>query len=222
LAGEATVVSKILQPDRALPLDEIEQQLWRRMIQGDLLRGLPSSHPALINIPYFLAQPDVLWGLVFTAMNLYQIVRIYMERRPVVRCDDEQKLYDMGFHALRPREFVSLVLASEWENTAAGDRVLREGQPVPSICIPISRTVHIRRQGHDLGALQPGCDIGTAMALTGEPSPVEATFTAPGRYMCWPLANLRSFVDKRPELRVTLQRLVNRDVAEKLEGLMSR
>jgi hypothetical protein len=60
------------------------------------------------------------------------------------------------------------------------------------------------------------------MALTGEPSPVEATFTAPGRYMCWCLANLRSFVDKRPELRVTLQRLVNRDVAEKLEGLMSR
>jgi hypothetical protein len=86
-------------------------------------------------------------------MNLYQIVRIYMERRPVVLCDDEQKLYDMGFHALRPREFVSLVLAGERENAAAGDRVLREGQPVPSICIPISRTVHIRRQGHDLGAL---------------------------------------------------------------------
>jgi hypothetical protein len=34
LAGEATVVTKILQPDRAVPLDEIAQQLWRRMDPG--------------------------------------------------------------------------------------------------------------------------------------------------------------------------------------------
>ena len=62
---------------------------------------------ALTNIPYFLSQPDVLWppilwGLVFRLINLYQIVRIYMERRPVVLSDDEQKLYDMGFHSSGP------------------------------------------------------------------------------------------------------------------------
>ena len=44
---------------------------------------------ALTNIPYFLVQdyvlwPPVLWASVFTAINLYQIARIYRERRPVV------------------------------------------------------------------------------------------------------------------------------------------
>jgi len=34
--------------------------------------------------------------------NLYQIWRIYMERRPVALSPDEQTLYDMGFHSLRP------------------------------------------------------------------------------------------------------------------------
>jgi CRP-like cAMP-binding protein len=182
---------------------------------------------ALTNIPYFLFQPEalwppVLWALVFTTMNLYQIVRLYMERRPVVLSEDEQRLYDMGFHALRPREFVALVLAGEWKNAAADDRVLTEGQPVSSVCIAISGTVHVRRQDHHLGALGPGHVIGAAIALTGEPSPVEAAFTETGRYMCWPLSNLRSFLDKRPEPRVTLQRLVNRDLAGKLEGLLSR
>jgi hypothetical protein len=57
---------------------------------------------ALTNIPYFLLQgtvlwPPVLWALVFTAMNLYQIARLYLERRPVVLSEDEQKLYDLGF-----------------------------------------------------------------------------------------------------------------------------
>jgi Popeye protein conserved region len=181
---------------------------------------------ALTNIPYFLLQdtvlwPPVLWALVFTTINLYQISRIYLERRPVVLSQDEQKLYNMGFQSLRPREFVSLVLAGEWKNAAAGDKVLTEGEPVSSICIPISGSVQVHKRGQQLDASKPGRVIGTALALTGDPSPVDATFTEPGRYMCWPLYNIRSFLDKRPELRTTLQSLVNRDLAAKLERLVS-
>jgi CRP-like cAMP-binding protein len=181
---------------------------------------------ALTNIPYFLSQPEtlwppILWAGVFITINLYQILRIYLERRPVVLSEDEQKLYDMGFHSLRPREFVSLMLAGEWKNAAAGDKVLTEGQPVSSVCIPISGAVKVRKHGQELETSKPGRVIGTALALTGDPSPVDATFTEPGRYMCWPLYNIRKFLDKRPELRVTLQSLVNRDLAAKLERLAS-
>jgi Popeye protein conserved region len=66
---------------------------------------------ALTNMPYFLLQreilwPPVLWAGVFTAINVYQIAPIYLERRPVVLSDDEQRLYELGFRSLRPREFV--------------------------------------------------------------------------------------------------------------------
>src|ERR1044071_6617081 len=61
---------------------------------------------AITNIPYFLLQksvlwPPILWALVFTAINLYQIARLYLERRPVVLSHDEQKLYDLGFQSDR-------------------------------------------------------------------------------------------------------------------------
>lgn len=79
----------------------------------------------------------------------------------------------------------------------------------------------MHKRGQQLEASKPGRVIGTALALTGDPSPVDATFTEPGRYMCWPLYNIRSFLDKRPELRTTLQSLVNRDLAAKLERLVS-
>jgi hypothetical protein len=181
---------------------------------------------ALTNIPYFLLQgnvlwPPVLWALVFTAINLYQISRIYLERRPVVLSDDEQKLYDLGFRALRPREFVSLSLVGEWKNAEAGERVMAEGEPVSCLCIPITGSADVHKQGERIGALRPGHIIGTALALTGEPSPVEVTFTEPARYMRWSLASLRSFMDRRPDLRVTLQGLVNRDLAGKLERVLS-
>jgi len=178
--------------------------------------------PALTNMPYFLLQktilwPPILWAIVFTAINLYQIARIYLERRPVVLSSDEKKLYELGFKSMRPRDFVSLALVGEWKNAMTGDKVIREGEPVSSVCIPIAGTAEVRRHGNRLGAFQPGHIIGSALALTGAPSPIEATFTEPGRYMRWPLENLRVFMDKRPDLRVTLQQHVNHDLAGKLE-----
>lgn len=181
---------------------------------------------ALTNIPYFLLQrdvlwPPVLWALVFTTINVFQIARIYLERRPVVLSDDEQRLYDMGFRSLRPREFVSLMLVGEWKDGVGGNRILTEGQPVASICIAISGSLEVRRRNEYLTTLQPGQIIGTALALTGGISPVDAAFTGPARYICWPLSGIRAFLDKRPELRVTLQRLVNQDLAGKVERLVS-
>jgi hypothetical protein len=50
---------------------------------------------------------------------------------------------------------------------------------------------------------------------------VEVTFSEAARYMRWSLPSLRTFVDKRPDRRVTLQSLVNRDLAGKVEKLVS-
>jgi CRP-like cAMP-binding protein len=181
---------------------------------------------ALTNIPYFLLQgtvlwPPILWALVFTAINLYQIARLYLERRPVVLSEDEQKLYDLGFRSLRPREFVSLSLAREWKSAEAGERVVTGGEPVSCLCIAITGSAEVRKHGQSIGALRPGHLIGSALALSGDPSPVEMTFTDPARYIRWSLPNLRRFIDKRPDLRVTLQGLVNRDLARKLETVLS-
>ena len=181
---------------------------------------------ALTNIPYFLLQgtvlwPPILWALVFTAINLYQIARLYLERRPVVLSKDEQQLYDLGFRSLRPREFVSLSLVGEWKSAEAGERVVTEGQPSTAVCISITGSADACKQGQRVATLRPGHLIGSALALSGEPSPVEVTFIEPARYMRWSLSSLRTFMDRRPELRVTLQGLVNRDLAGKLDQLLS-
>jgi signal transduction histidine kinase len=181
---------------------------------------------ALTNIPYFLVQaeilwPPVLWASVFTAINLFQIALIYMERRPVVLSADEQKLYDLSFRALRPREFLSLMLAGEWRDAAPGQKLLTEGQAAAEVCIPIGGTLEVRRHGEPVGTLAPGQLVGTGLVLTGNPSPVDATFKSSARYFAWPVNTLRSFLDKKPDLRTTVLRLANQDLAGKLERLMS-
>jgi hypothetical protein len=180
---------------------------------------------ALTNIPYFLFQgtvlwPPILWAVVFTVINLYQIAQLYLERRPVVLSQDEQKLYDLGFQSLRPREFVSLSLVGEWKNADPGETVVSEGEPVSSLNIPISGAAEVQKSGERIGELKPGHIIGTALAFTGDPSPVRVTFTEPARYMHWSLSSLRRFVDMRPDLRTALQGLISRDLAQKLNTVI--
>ena len=182
---------------------------------------------ALTNIPYYLVQgtvlwPPVLWGLVFTGINLFQIARIYLERRPVVLSGDEQKLYELAFRSLRPREFLSLALAGEWKDADAGEKLVKEGEPLAQLCVPITGKVEVRRHGERLGTLAPGQLVGTALALTGGPSTIEALFVAPARYIRWPLQSLRVFLDKRPDLRLALQQLASRDLAVKVEQSLAR
>ena len=182
---------------------------------------------AIVEIPYFLVQHDILWppiiwAAVFIAINLYRIVLIYMERRPVVLSKDEQTLYDLGFKALNPRDFLSLMLTGEWKDARAGDVVLKEGEPAASIVIPISGSAEIQRHGEPLTTAGPGFLLGSVAALTGDPSPVGAVFVRPGRYMNWRLPMLRTFLDKRPDVRATLAALANQDLAHKLDRLLSR
>jgi hypothetical protein len=179
---------------------------------------------ALINIPYFLLQTHVLWppigwAVVFMAINVYQIGVILRERRPVVFSEDEQKLYAALFQEVSPRDFVALVMLGEWRDAAVGDAVLDAGKPANSISVAISGTIRVSREGRILGDVGPGHLVGTTFALLDEPSPVDAAFADPGRYISWQWSDLRAFLDKKPELRAKLVRLAGNELARKLQHL---
>ncbi|HYX74294.1 MAG TPA: hypothetical protein VE819_06395 [Steroidobacteraceae bacterium] len=181
---------------------------------------------ALTVVPYYLAQervlwPPVAWAVVFTAINLYQIARLYAARRPVVLSADEQRLYQLGFQTLRPREFLSLVTIGQWRDAHSGDQLLAEGECVSAVRIATAGDIEARRQGQSLAMMKPGQVIGTALALTNTPSPISASFIENGRYIEWPLEQVRAFLDRHPELRLALQRHVSQDLARKLESALA-
>jgi Popeye protein conserved region len=181
---------------------------------------------AIFVVPYYLVQPTILWvpvfwAGVFTVINLGQIARLLLDRRPVKLAADEQQLYDLGFHVLRPREFVALLLSGEWCNADVGETVLRQGDTVSAVCVAIAGKALVEREGRKVGELAPGQLIGDALALSGNASSVSATFIEPARYMRWSVVNLRKFAERRPELRTTLQSMVNHDLVRKLETILA-
>ncbi len=182
---------------------------------------------AIIIMPYYLLQPVVLWppvgwAAVFMAINLLQIWTIYRERRPVVFSDEEKTLYEMGFQSVRPRDFLSLVLIGEWRDAVPGERLIVAGETVSSISILISGRLRVMRGPDAIGELGPGQAVGSALAMLGDRSPVDMIFAERARYISWRLTQTRAFLERKPELRHTLQRMVNRELAQKIQLLAAR
>ena len=178
---------------------------------------------ALTVIPYFLVQDQVLWppvlwgGGVHSDQPVSDRAHLYGPTAGELSAD-EQRLYDLVFDSLRPREFLSLALVGEWRDAAAGEQLLTAlAKPAARVCIAISGDIEVRSGETSVGSLAPGHLVGTALVLTGNPSPVDARFVAAGRYIGWSTQTLRVLLDKRPDLRVALQQVTSRDLAAKLE-----
>jgi CRP-like cAMP-binding protein len=113
-------------------------------------------------------------------------------------------------------------MVGEWKDAAPGEQLLTTGEPTDAICIAISGDLEVRKGPTAIGRLQPGETIGLALALTEEPSSVDAAFLTAGRYVKWPIANLRGFLDKKPDIRAALQRHVNTALAKRVRDAVLR
>ena len=98
--------------------------------------------------------------------------------------------------------------------------MLKQGERAVSLAVAVAGKVEVTHGQQVVATIPPGHVVGTALALVGEPSPVDARFCEAGRYPSWPLPSLRVFIDKHPGLRLALQQLVSRDVAKKVEGMV--
>ena len=68
---------------------------------------------ALLLLLYYYLQPEALWApiswnLVFSAINIYWIAKLILERRPVQFSDDEKRLYQLALRSLKEQDALKL------------------------------------------------------------------------------------------------------------------
>src|SRR3954452_17595589 len=99
-----------------------------------------------IGLPYYYFQATVLWEpigwtVVFMAINGYHVWRLWLERRPVELSADEARLYDLTFFPLARRRFAELARLGRWSDLKAGDVLVRPGQDVEEVVVPLTESV---------------------------------------------------------------------------------
>ena len=199
----------------ALLAYSVRDVLWLRLL---------ISASSLIAVPYFMLQPKPLWpsvgwSAVFTALNLFQSWRLFVERRPVKLTPEEEQVRRLAFRDLAPRKVLQVLGIGSWTTVEPGQRLIEYGKSVDAISLVVSGKVQVTSAGCVLGELGPGDIVGSALLLSGTAADVEAVTVGPLRAVRWEVGTLERYLYANPETRNALQRHLAHDLAGKLQRL---
>lgn len=178
-------------------------------------------------IPYFYFRPEPLmtpiyWNLVFAALNIYWICRLLLERRPVKLSTDEQRLCELVFRTMTPREMIKLLKLATWENAGAGECFVERGKPLDRLMVIYSGKACAEVDGRDVTELQAGHFIGSISYVTEETAPANVVALEPTRYVPWPKSKLEAFMNKNPDLHSALKSMLAIDLTRWLQATWAR
>jgi hypothetical protein len=177
---------------------------------------------ALCLLPYYYVQPvpltaAIAWNLIFIGINLIQIVILLRERRPVTLTEDQQRLYELAFRSVTPREFLKLLDLACWEEAAVGQIIVRKGQDIDRMMVIHSGSASIRCEERTVAELRPGHFVGEMSFITGEQTCADVVASETLRYVSWSKDSLRCLLEDRPQLKVALQYAIGVDLVSKLK-----
>jgi hypothetical protein len=170
-------------------------------------------------LPYYAANelyPPIWWNSVFIAINLYQVYRLLLERRPVTLSLEEQRLYRLGFHRLSPRDFLRLLQQARWESCEGEAVLVEQGATLDRLTVLAAGAARVEVGGRTVSGLGPGHFVGEMSYISGEPACARVVADAGSRYVHWARTNLERLLGDRPDLRATLQGIIGTDLASKL------
>jgi hypothetical protein len=167
-------------------------------------------------------QPEPLWAslawnAVFMTINVWRIVLLLLERRPVRLSERDMRLYRQVFRTLTPREFVQLLGLGRWEEAKPETRIVERAQALDRLMVIASGKTAVRI-GERVVELGEGQFVGEMSFITGEPPAADVVALDAIRYVSWPKAELRAFLAEHPALRAAWQAVLGADLVGKLRS----
>ena len=165
----------------------------------------------------------IAWCSLFTAVNLFQIGRLIMERRPVFLGDEDLRIYNMVFRSLSPREFMKLLDIAEHRKAGENEVLLTQHAPVEQLILMSKGKSKVEVDGRHVAEVSPGQFAGEMGFLTEQNASASVIANYAVEYLAWPAERLRALFESSPHLHVKFQGILGVDLVEKLrqEGFAS-
>lgn len=176
---------------------------------------------AVLLIPYYALQQSPLivaiaWNALFIAINVYWIVRLSIERRPVSFTPDESRLRLISFPSLTPREARNLFSMGIWEVVPAGASLVQHDKVMNRFSVILCGLADVMHHGTKIAELGEGQFIGT-IDVHAEEIDMDVLVRKEARTMCWSRVALQDFLKHRPAVALALERSVGLEVERLLD-----
>lgn len=159
---------------------------------------------------------SLVWEVIFVAVNVIQLAVIwYYERHHRFGPDEQSFVSAMPSHVER-RALKRLLRLARVREYAAGQQLLREGEPVTELLHVTSGVVRIEKGGRMIAACGSGDYLGEMSFLSGKPATATAIASKPVRALAFDQAALNKVLTGDTNLRRALEAGLNLNLVGKL------
>lgn len=181
---------------------------------------------ALILLPYYYLQSVPLWApigwnLFFTGINVFWIIRLLLERRPVPFTDAERHLYKIALRNFNERDAYNLIKMGVTKPVPVGEQLLTQKQPVQYLSLIVEGEVGVEMNGYQVDTLKEGRFLGGTAFLSKSAdfkAPVTVKTLKPSRVLMWNMADLNAELEKKPELAISIEASLGLEVSRFLQA----
>ncbi len=171
-------------------------------------------------LPYYFANElyaPIAWNAVFIAINIAQVRVLLLERRPVRMTEQQERIYQTVFRALRPREFMKLFELAQPRNVPDGQQLVAQGEALDCLLLVEEGNTAVQVDGRVVAEVGPGRFVGEMSYLTGDQASASVSASGEVQVFEWPRDKLEQFLDKHPDIKSALQLVIGTDLASKLK-----
>lgn len=183
-----------------------------------LLRVLFSIAGALA-VWYGLVISDVsitLWEAGFTLVNAVQGILLWNEKRSVRLTPEERELQLSLFSQMSLVDFNRFVRTGTWISAPEGTELTRQGEPVVRIVFISEGAASVTIDQTIVAYCKRGDFIGEMAFVSGKPATATVVTISAARYIMWKFEDLRTLIERHPDIRSALQSVFNKNLIDKL------
>ena len=153
------------------------------------------------------------WNLVFISINIYQIIRIIIERRPIKLSSELNVIYQTCFTNMSTRDFLSFWHFGQ-ENIYENEKVCEEGLTPERLLYIISGEAEVYHKKNLVINLEARSFVAEMSFLTHKPASADVYMS--GRALTWNREKLEVLEKVNPRLIAELRVSIGEDLSKKL------
>ena len=156
------------------------------------------------------------WNGVFFTINTVQVIRLLLERRPIVLPPELEEIYNRVFSVMEKREFLYF-----WNTgkifKVENDFLCEEGKVPQELMLIFKGEVSVMKNKKEVVKLQKGAFVAEMSFMTGEGATADVKAIGDVEFIAWDSEKLANLKLANPDLMIKIQVILGKDLTEKLK-----
>ena len=149
-------------------------------------------------------------------INVFQVIRLLIERRPVPIAKELRDIYRSVFSDLNTREFLYFWSMGKYIAVDSGF-LCRRDTVQDELLLVLEGKVQVTKKGIQVAELSRGDFIAEMSFMTGEPATADVTCNDNVRLIAWSQRKIHNLEHLNSQLLMKIQVILGKDMSRKIE-----